>query len=251
MRLSTAVQDIEFSDMLQEVVGNLEEGEELKLTAQQWQEEVLSHMEPKELSDGKPKAIGLRRVFQEVYGGEIIGDIPEIVDTPSEFNSRRYVVQRTMQFRCVSIFNDDIVRTFAEVAEAGEPHLPQPFSNHPAASAATKAEGRLLRKIMGLSICAAEEVDNFVQPKETPVDTVDEGEIELIKLVCRKIGLSEAAVLSNVSVFLNHDVQVKAWGDLDYSDFKVVKRALQNMQRKEEDQWPEKVLANIDVLRGE
>lgn len=119
-----------------------------KITDPGWSDYVMGLFVEGELKDGKPRVHGLRRVSHLLFG-EVDDMTSEIVDTPSEFNGRRYVARCGLTIPSVGRFED-----------VGDCSLDdkKAFSQYPAALALTRAEARVFRKMLKLNVCAAEEI---------------------------------------------------------------------------------------------
>lgn len=119
-----------------------------------WTEWVLSQLKPNEIIDGAPKVDGLRRIAQEIVGLIIHNEVI-IVQAPSHEN--RYNATAL----CKIIINSNehrVALTYQDVSDANTRNTPHPFNLHLSATAASRAEGRALRKILQLTnIIAAEE----------------------------------------------------------------------------------------------
>lgn len=163
---------------------DVEEEEEVKLSQQteenqsfepeigdvRWTEYVMKHFEPDELFDGYPVVDGLRRVATKLLG-PILSSKPRTVQAPSSANGFHATVEWEVVIRWE---RDDESgaepRIFGDVADVSPNNTESPFCLHAAAVAATKAEGRALRKALHLSrVHSAEEM------MDTPEDTGDSG----------------------------------------------------------------------------
>lgn len=143
-----------------------------------WQSYVLAHLLPGEYFEKDnaryPKCAGLRRVAQ-VLLGDIIESGPTMVFPPEDrandplFGAGRatvvYEIKIAWKNSPVSYIDlSDVspsqcdIRIFREVADAWSGNTPELFSMHPSATAATRAEGRALKKALQLNIHTAEEM---------------------------------------------------------------------------------------------
>jgi len=127
----------------------IEDGSPLP-TDPKWNDYVLSLFEENELFDKMPLTNGLRRVA-ELLMGRIVFSGPSQVFPPQSGNEiGRSTVIWKIQFEDGS--------TFCDVADSWEGNTDDMFCVYSTATAATRAEGRALRKALRLRVVAAEEV---------------------------------------------------------------------------------------------
>ena len=119
-------------------------------TSPDWNDYVLGLFEKNELFDGRPKCAGLRRVAELVLG-QVVSSKPTQVFPPSGGNE---VGRATVVWEV--IFSNGSV--FSDVADSWEGNTDDMFCVFNTATAATRAEGRALRKALRLRTVAAEEM---------------------------------------------------------------------------------------------
>lgn len=119
-------------------------------TSPEWNEYVLSLFEKNERYDGRPLCHGLRRVA-ELLLGRIVSSRPTQVFAPQSGNE---IGRATVVWELV--FQDGSV--FSDVADCWEGNTDDAFCVFNTATAATRAEGRALRKALRLRTVAAEEM---------------------------------------------------------------------------------------------
>jgi hypothetical protein len=138
-----------------------------------WQDYVIGKLNKDEVDvkDGKshPKAAGLRRVSQLLLG-PIVKSGPVQVFPPSGPKNNTTVVYEVV-FEILrgdtgawvpqSNLLEKEYRTFSEIADANTDNTPHPYNQHLSATAATRAEGRALRKALGLNCATAEEMNTM------------------------------------------------------------------------------------------
>jgi hypothetical protein len=116
-----------------------------------WNDYVLSLFDEKtEMYDGRPLCHGLRRVA-ELLLGEIVSSRPTQIFPPKEDNS----IGRATVVWEVAFSNG---QTFSDVADCWEGNTDDTFCVFNTATAATRAEGRALRKALRLRVVSAEEL---------------------------------------------------------------------------------------------
>jgi len=119
-------------------------------TDPKWNDYVLGLFEENEMFDKMPLCNGLRRVA-ELLMGRIVFSGPSQVFPPQSGNEiGRSTVVWKVEFEDGSAFSD--------VADSWEGNTDDTFCVYSTATAATRAEGRALRKALRLRVVAAEEV---------------------------------------------------------------------------------------------
>lgn len=119
-------------------------------TSPEWNDYVLGLFDEKELYDGRPLCAGLRRVA-ELLLGRIVVSRPTQVFPPTEGDT---IGRATVIWEVV--FEDGSI--FSDVADCWEGNTDDTFCVFNTATAATRAEGRALRKALRLKTVAAEEM---------------------------------------------------------------------------------------------
>ena len=119
-------------------------------TSPEWNDYVLSLFEKNEMYDGRPLCHGLRRVA-ELLLGRIVSSRPTQIFAPQGGNE---IGRATVVWEL--IFDDGSL--FSDVADCWEGNTDDAFCVFNTATAATRAEGRALRKALRLRTVAAEEM---------------------------------------------------------------------------------------------
>ena len=119
-------------------------------TSPDWNDYVLSLFDESELYDGRPLCAGLRRVAELVMG-RIVSSRPTQVFAPQGGDE---IGRATVIWEIV--FEDGSL--FSDVADCWEGNTDDAFCVFNTATAATRAEGRALRKALRLKTVAAEEM---------------------------------------------------------------------------------------------
>ena len=115
-----------------------------------WNDYVLSLFEDNEMYDGRPLCHGLRRVAELLFG-DIVVSRPTKVFPPQDDNG---IGRATVIWEIV--FENG--QSFSDVADCWEGNTDDTFCVFNTATAATRAEGRALRKALRLRVVAAEEI---------------------------------------------------------------------------------------------
>ena len=140
------------------------------MTDSSWTEYVMKQFQEYELFDGYPTCDGLRRVAALLLG-PIVSLRSRSVQAPNSGNGMAATVETEVIFMWTQ--DEDMSphqRIFSDVADVSNLNTEDPFCLHASACAATKAEGRALRKALMLSrVHSAEEM------MDVPEDTGDAG----------------------------------------------------------------------------
>lgn len=115
-----------------------------------WHDYVMGLFSEDELFEGRPNCAGLRRVAEMVIG-QIICSRPTQVFPPSDDKT----VGRSTVVWEVTFSNGQV---FSDVADCWEGNTDDTFCAFATATAATRAEGRALRKALRIKTVAAEEM---------------------------------------------------------------------------------------------
>ena len=119
-------------------------------TSPEWNDYVLGLFAENELYDGRPLCAGLRRVAELLLGRIVISRPTQVFPPTAGDTIGRATVIWEVVFEDGSIFSD--------VADYWEGNTDDTFCVFNTATAATRAEGRALRKALRLKTVAAEEM---------------------------------------------------------------------------------------------
>jgi hypothetical protein len=149
-----------------------------------WEEYVLSQFEDGELTtDGKPRLHGLRRLVRKCLGDIIRQDIQII--NPSD----KYAAAI---FSC-TIQVGETPQTYSDAADVHNDNVDIFVAPYKVAVAASRAEARVYRKALGISVVAAEELNkkDSVQLAEQDgtIGNVKPSQISFLNNMCRKLDI--------------------------------------------------------------
>jgi hypothetical protein len=146
----------------------------------EWHDYVISHLTEQEMFHNRPTVDGLRRVVELIMDG--VSDMSTtVVQSPTPDNERRATV-------VVEILVGG--RKFSGAADAyyGNANTEiegQRICEYPVALAETRAEGRALKRALGLRLInAAEEISNNNDPN-TDSDFITDTQISFIDTMCK------------------------------------------------------------------
>ena len=175
---------------------------------EKWSEWVMSQFADDELENGAPTCDGLRRVAEDVIGPiakvEVIKN-----DTPTVSNKGNATVVVGVTIEPVLLDSHPRHGSYIyveDLADANRLNTPEEIFKHPSATAGTRAESRVYRKILRLrKVLTAEELasnESTLEEEWSPSTPITEQQITVIEMLCKRTNL-------NVLEFIN-------CGDLKY-----------------------------------
>lgn len=182
-----------------------------------WTEFVLSKLEKHELVNGRPTCDGLRRIFPIVLG-DIISIESDVIQPPIASNFHRATVKVTIKYYPFHIINNNIVYSqnlyiCSDAADVFGGNTPEPFSNHPVATASTMAESRCLRKALRLvKVNSAEEMaaatsdgatSATMQEMNILINPISDIQIRVINNASEKLGIDVKKLLQSMQIEKN------------------------------------------------
>lgn len=175
-------------------------------TSVEWNDYVLSLFDESEMYDGRPLCAGLRRVAELLLGRIVCSRPTQIFPPASGDEIGRSTVVWEVVFKDGSVFSD--------VADCWEGNTDDAFCVFNTATAATRAEGRALRKALRLKTIAAEEITkknttNIVRSISQSKNVATEGEYDdsqrmtdpqanFIDVKCKQLNLNVAEFFKDV-----------------------------------------------------
>ena len=186
-----------------------------KYLSAEWHNYVMSKFTDDELSKGQkegdvmPRVFGLRRLVEELIGEIIVNDIDPIAE-PTVDNQYTAVVKSVIHIRVVDTDNctDDYTpyrnKKYSDVADCSARNTTFPYNIHLSSTAATKAESRNLRKILGLrGIIAAEEFVNTTPEQQLTSENDFINPTAITDAQIEAIDLTAKAAKINVMKYIN------------------------------------------------
>lgn len=156
----------------------------------EWHDFVMSLLDETEQVKGYPKADGLRRV-SEILLGDIINSEPTEV-VPVNGNA---LGRATVCYAITFMWWDDTMRTYSDVADVFQGNVDDEFLPFALATAATRAEGRALRKALKLKKCTIEELTQETKPVKVKAsstfssDLATENQIQFLRTRCKSLDI--------------------------------------------------------------
>lgn len=162
-----------------------------------WTEYVMKHFKDDEIFDGYPTVDGLRRVATKLLG-PIISSVSRVVQAPTSANGMHATVEHTVTFRWDDNWSLDDKRTFQDVADVCPMNTELPYVLHSAATAATKAEGRALRKALQLRrVLAAEEMMDTPKYNDDNKHLITDSQLCFIDKMCYDLKINAVSLLNS------------------------------------------------------
>jgi hypothetical protein len=170
--------------------------------SEKWSEWVVSQFADEELENGAPTCDGLRRVTENVLGPiekvEIIKN-----DTPNVNNKGNATVVVGVTISRVLLEGHPRHGSYIyveDLADANKLNTPEEIFKHPSATAGTRAESRVYRKMLRLrKVLTAEELasnESTLEEEWSPSTPITEQQITVIDMLCKRTNM-------NISDFIN------------------------------------------------
>lgn len=180
----------------------------------EWSDYVMTFFTEKELIDGNPLTAGLRRVA-EMLVGEIISSKPvDVQRTETNDPIGKTTVIYEVQF-LVRNGDKEYIKTYADVADVWAGNTDDLFAVHAPATAATKAEGRALRKALKIRAVAAEElckkdVSEYLSQQSGQLDErIKPEQIKYLDMNCKKMDIDVIKFINSGEKEYNSIYEVK------------------------------------------
>lgn len=184
-------------------------GERPERTSPKWSEYVLSLFEPDELYDGSPTTDGLRRVAQ-IVNGPITESISTVVQAPNIQNDGYATVQHLVEF-LIEKKGKEYYARYCDVADTNPLNTDPIFARFASATAATKAEGRALRKACGLArVLAAEEKGPEYDKNRLCVPS----QLDQLEMMCKRNNVNRDKFVRNMNK--NNKTKFKKMEEIPY-----------------------------------
>ena len=163
--------------------------------SEQWSEWVMSQFADDELENGAPTCDGLRRVAEDVLGPiekvEIIKN-----DTPNVNNKGNATVVVGVTISHVLLESHPRHGSYIyveDLADANKLNTPEEIFKHPSATAGTRAESRVYRKMLRLrKVLTAEELasnESTLEEEWSPSTPITEQQITVIEMLCKRTNM--------------------------------------------------------------
>lgn len=155
-----------------------------------WTDYVIRQLEPDELYDGNPTTDGLRRIVSKLLG-PIVESLPIIAQSPNPGNDNRAVIGWTIAIRWDGVPTD--IRRFGDVADVYGGNTTNEYAIYASATAATRAEGRALRKALQLRHVVTSDEVGDVAPKDP--NQITDAQKVFVAQICGRNGVSMSKLL--------------------------------------------------------
>ena len=166
----------------------------------EWLEFVMGQFEEDEMDGDAPTCAGCRRVVQKLIGPIIKCGVA--AHTPPQTNNHgtATVVYQVEVFvtneehPAYGLGNGTLF--YEDIADVNQDNCDFPYSKHASATAATRAEARIYRKMLNLrNVIAAEEISERANEEDgdinwTPDEPITKDQIAVINMICSRVNLS-------------------------------------------------------------
>lgn len=181
-----------------------------------WAEYVMGQFEPDEMMDDTPTCDGCRRVVEKLIGPIVRCGIANHV-APSVDNCGTATVVFQVE---VAIVNENhpahgIVDTlfYEDIAGVNGDNTDEPYSKYASATAATRAEGRIYRKLLRLNkVTTAEEISTKANEEGSiewiPDNSIEDGQVAIINMICHRINVDVIKFINSGQQQYEHISQI-------------------------------------------
>jgi hypothetical protein len=176
-----------------------------KYLSAEWHNYVMSKFTEDELCKGQkegdvmPRLFGLRRLVNDLIG-DIVNNKINIVSSPN--NDNQY--SATVVSKIGVVFPNGTYKLYSDVADCSARNTSFPYNLHLTSTAASKAESRNLRKILGLrGIIAAEEFVNATPEQQLTSENDFINPTAITDAQIEAIDLTAKAAKINVMKYIN------------------------------------------------
>lgn len=172
----------------------------------EWTDYVLSFLKEDELSNGNPTTAGLRRVIELVYG-TIVRSQSHVVHAPTNEN-RIAIVEHTLEIAPPMSLISNI---FTDVADCTSRNTDAPYNQYLIATCSTRAEGRALRRALGLKKAVAEELSDVANeaPSDNDEERIKDVQVKTIDTLCKRAKINVQKFVNSGSQQYNNIREVK------------------------------------------
>ncbi len=177
------------------------------ITDFEWHDYAMAEFHPEELADGMPKVDGLRRVTEK-FIGRIVQTHTEVIQVPTPDNGNRATVVYEMVI--VPIDGSETLR-LSDAADCFDGNTKKgkvAYAKHPVALATTRAEARVLRKLLRLRTVASEETaeDDIQMVDSKDSNRIDGTQIAAILMASKRCDIDTEKMLKRdfkIKVLMN------------------------------------------------
>ena len=170
-----------------------------------WQDHVMSLFREDELQDGHPVHHGLVRVTEELIGPILQRNVKQL-DPANNHNSNTTSIVVELVVHVTNpdlpVYNEKMV--YSDVADANRANTDEPYSYYLTAMAMTRAESRVLRRMLRLKTAAADELSQTAKTLMFADDTDDnenisEQQITVLDHLCKRLDIDTVKFLNSGS----------------------------------------------------
>jgi len=191
--------------------------------SESWHEFVMAKFRDYELQEGCPTVEGLRRLTETLIG-EIITNKCKVIQAPSKTNPCA-----TVETSIRLIKDTGELHEYSDVADASYINTPPPYNKHLSSTAASRAEGKVLRKLLKLrntTISYEEKIDNDTMIKDETPEFMNDQQVQMINILSSKLDV-------NVKTFLNKHFPLESATEL--VPYSIAQSAIQKLDEFQRD----------------
>lgn len=178
-------------------LADIEEDDRPAMYSDEWSAFLISKLTEKEKEGDNPKVDGLRRLCHN-YFGDIISCLVRCIQAPTEENGNNAVAECLIK---VCGHQDGVIREYSDVADCSWRNTEAKFARFATATASTRAEGRVLRKLLGIHAVTAEEITTIpVELEQEDEDvSITETQINGLNRICKKANIDVVKFINSGS----------------------------------------------------
>lgn len=151
----------------------------------EWHPYVMSLFEEDELVNGNPKVEALARIAQRLFG-EIHRSESRIIQSPTPDNGYMATAEHTIEIGR----NYDNVFCYVGVGDSNPDNTDAPYNKFSTIMASNRAEGRALRKLLGLKkVISAEEMAKSDISNDDSPKYCDDPQLNVLDIVCKRLDI--------------------------------------------------------------
>lgn len=182
--------EVVLTDAITETTDNTESAEKVEekeiplMGSPEWNDYVLGHLLSDEMMEGSPTVDGLRRIAPLILG-------PILESKPISVLANEFQTTVSYEIKFLWQLNDPrfgMVVSFGGVGDATDVNADFPYNQYRGPMAETRAEGRALKKALGLKrVLMADEINP--QLKVDPKDKSNGNQIAVITNMCNRMSI--------------------------------------------------------------
>jgi len=172
--------------------------------SEEWQDYVMRQFRESELTDGCPTCVGCHRLVGLLIGPIVDTRIPDH-DPPTKDNLGTATVVVSVDVQVTNDTHPAVGQTIhlEDIADVNKENTDAPYCKHQSATAATRAAGRIYRKLLDLTNTITAEEDSEIAEKDNPFEEgwapsepISDEQIQAIDIICGRKNMNVMEVIN-------------------------------------------------------